>query len=110
MMKKTTAEASAHEPTADDILEDLRAVVHDAEELLRATEGHDGEKIAEIRARAEESLGSAKERLRDVGAGVEARARSAARSTDAYVRENPWTAVAIAVGVGYLVGVIGRRR
>ena len=110
MPKKATADASVHEPTVDDIVEDLRAVVRDAEALLHATEDHAGEKIAEIRARAKESMDSARERLRDVGAGVEARARSAARSTDDYVRENPWTAVAIAVGVGFLLGNIGRRR
>ncbi len=110
MPRKANPDDAVHEATADDIIEDLRAVVRDAEALLRATEGHAGEKIAEIRARAEESLGSARERLRDVGEGIEERARSAARSTDGYVRENPWTAVAIAVGVGFLLGQIGRRR
>jgi ElaB/YqjD/DUF883 family membrane-anchored ribosome-binding protein len=96
--------------TTGDLLEDLKAVMRDAEALLRATEGQAGEKIAEIRARAEETLGGARERLRGAGDEVEARARTAARSTDAYVRENPWTAVAVAVGIGYLLGQLGRRR
>lgn len=101
----------AAEPvTTDDLLEDLRAVVRDAEALLRATEGQAGEKIAEIRARAEESLGSAHERLQDAGDRIEAHARSAARSADTYVRENPWTAVAIAAGIGFLLASLGRRR
>lgn len=96
--------------TTGDLLEDLKAVMRDAEALLRATEGQAGEKIAEIRAHAEETLGSARERLHDAGAEVGTRARSAARSTDTYVRENPWTAVAVAVGIGYLLGQLGRRR
>jgi ElaB/YqjD/DUF883 family membrane-anchored ribosome-binding protein len=103
-------EDAAEPVTAETIIEDLRAVVRDTEALLRATEGQAGEKIAGIRARVEESLGGAKERLHQAGAGVESQARSAARSTDTYVRENPWAAVAIAAGIGYLLGSIGRRR
>jgi ElaB/YqjD/DUF883 family membrane-anchored ribosome-binding protein len=33
-----------------------------------------------------------------------------ASSADDYVRENPWTAVAVAVGIGFLLGAINRRR
>ncbi len=107
MSKKSS---SAHEATVDDLVDDLKAVVRDAEALLRATEGHAGEKIAEVRARAEASLESAKERLKDAGNEFGERARSAARTTDAYVRENPWTAIAIAVGIGFLIGSETRRR
>ena len=110
MSKKAADADAAPDVSVEDFMEDLRAVVRDAEALLRATEGHAGEKIAEIRARAEESLGSAKERLRDAGADIGTRARSAASSADTYVRENPWTAVAVAVGIGYLLGVGTRRR
>jgi ElaB/YqjD/DUF883 family membrane-anchored ribosome-binding protein len=109
MQNKT--EGDAPEPaTVEALFEDLRAVVRDAEALLRATEGEAGEKIAEIRARAAQSLHAARERLDEAGAGVGERARSAARSTDAYVHENPWAAVAIAAGIGFLVGSLGRRR
>jgi ElaB/YqjD/DUF883 family membrane-anchored ribosome-binding protein len=96
--------------TAETLVEDLRAVMRDAEELLRATEGQAGQRIAEIRARAEASLRSARARLAEAGAGIESRARDAARSTDAYVHENPWTAIGIAAGIGFLLGFLGRRR
>ncbi len=96
--------------TAADLLEDLRAVVRDAEALLRATEGQAGEKVAEIRARVENTLHGARERLKEKGADVELKARAAARSTDTYVHENPWVAIGIAAGIGFLVGFVGRRR
>ena len=96
--------------TVEDLLKDLGAVMRDAEALLHATEGQAGEKIAEARARAEESLGSARERMQSAGADFQTRARSAAKSADTYVRENPWTAVAIAAGIGYLLAQLGRRR
>lgn len=93
-----------------DIIEDLRTVVRDAESLLRATEGQLGDHVAEVRGRIEGKLEEAKEKLYDAGAAKAERVRDAARSTDTYVRENPWTAVAIAAGVGFLIGAIGRRR
>ena len=96
--------------TAEDILEDLRAVVQDAEALLKATEGQAGEKVAEIRARVKESLGSVRERMQDTGDGIKTRTRAAAQSADEYVHENPWVAVGIAAGIGFLIGSLGRRR
>ena len=92
-----------------DVLEDLRTVVRDAEALLRATDGQVGERVEEIRARVEETLDSARERLKEAGEGKAARMKAVARSTETYVRENPWTAILIAAGIGYLLGA-GRRR
>ena len=109
-MPRETREDTAHQVTTETLFEDLRAVVRDAEALLQATEGQAGEKIAEIRARAEESLRGAHQRLQEAGAGIEARARAAANSADTYVHKNPWAAVAIAAGIGYLLGSFGRRR
>lgn len=109
MPKAKRAEAKER-VTTDDLLEDLKAVMRDGEALLRATEGEVGEKIAEARARAEESLGSARERLEEAKEDLGARARTAAHSADVYVRENPWTAVAVAVGIGFLLGSLNRRR
>lgn len=96
--------------TVESLLDGLRAVIRDAEALLRATEGTAGEHIEEARARAEESLNGARRRMRDAGAGMETSAREAASAADRYVRANPWTAVAVAAGIGYLLGQIGRRR
>ncbi len=38
------------------------------------------------------------------------KSRAAARATDAYVHESPWTAIGIAAGIGLVVGLaLGRR-
>lgn len=101
---------TADNVTVEDLMEDLKAVVQDAEQLLRETENQAGERIEEIRARAEASLGGAKERLRAAGADLGTRAREAGRTADDYVHENPWPAIGIAAGVGFLLGLLGRRR
>ncbi|MEQ1578951.1 MAG: DUF883 family protein [Steroidobacteraceae bacterium] len=98
------------EVTTDKLLADLQAVVADAEALLKATAGHAGEKVQEARARAEESLAAARERLGDVQDDALRQARELVTSGEEYVRENPWGAIGIAAGVGVLVGLLLGRR
>ena len=92
------------------LVEDLKVVMHDAEALLRATSSQTGEKIQEVRARAEESLRQAKVRLEQVEEEALKRAREVAQATEEYVRENPWQSVGIAAGIGLLVGLLLSRR
>lgn len=85
---------------------DLQTLMSDAEELLRATAGNPGEKISAVRARAEESLRSVRDRL----SAAELEVANQARSADHYVHENPWRSMALAGGVAFLTGLlIGRR-
>ena len=106
----TTANAANAEVTTDQLLADLKTVMNDAEALLRATSSQTGEKIQEVRARAEESLRQAKQRLMSIEDEALRRAREVADATDEYVRENPWQSVGIAAGVGLLVGLLLARR
>jgi ElaB/YqjD/DUF883 family membrane-anchored ribosome-binding protein len=102
--------ATPNEVTTDQLLADLKTVMSDAEALLRATSAQTGEKIQEVRARAEESLRQAKARLSSIEDEALRRAREVADATDEYVRENPWQSVGIAAGVGLLVGLLLARR
>jgi ElaB/YqjD/DUF883 family membrane-anchored ribosome-binding protein len=96
--------------TKDKLIEDLKVVAQDVEELLKATANQTGEKIAAARARAQESLRSAQIRLTAAGDEMTAQVHAAADAADDYVRDNPWQAVGIAAGVAFLVGyLIGRR-
>lgn len=96
--------------TSEKLMQDLRLVVGDAEELLKATASQTGEKVAQLRARTEESLRGARARLEAAGHDVGLAARDAARQVNAQVQEHPWTAIGIAAGLGLLVGlVLGRK-
>jgi ElaB/YqjD/DUF883 family membrane-anchored ribosome-binding protein len=96
--------------SADKLIEDLHVVVRDAEDLLKATASQAGEKIQQARARAEESVRQAKERLAGLEDEALAKARAVANDADQYVREKPWQAVGIAAGIGLVIGLlIGRR-
>lgn len=98
------------EVTTDQLVADLKTVMQDAEALLKATSAQTGEKIQEIRARAEESLRQARVRLSDVEEEALRRAREISDSAEDYVRENPWQSVGIAAGVGLLLGLLLSRR
>ena len=94
----------------DQIAADMRAVITDAEELLRATAGATGERLAAVRARVEDRLRDAREKLSRLDDAVIDQAKEAARSADEYVHKHPWGAVGIAAVAGLLVGVMISRR
>lgn len=92
------------------LVQDLRLVVEDAEDLLKATASQAGEKVNAARARAEESIRAAKARLAGGAEDVAERTRAAAQMTDQYVHEKPWIAIGAGAGLGFLIGyLIGRR-
>lgn len=96
--------------TKDKLVQDLRIVISDAEDLLRATAGQAGEKAAAAREKIQDSLHRAKVKLAEAEDIMIDKTREAARATDEYVHDNPWRAVGIAVGVGLFIGLlIGRR-
>jgi ElaB/YqjD/DUF883 family membrane-anchored ribosome-binding protein len=98
------------EVTKEQLIDDFKRVVSDAEALLKATAKHGGEEFDDVRARAEESLGVAKARLADERAVLVGRTKDAARATDAYIHKNPWQAIGVAAGVGLVVGLLTGRR
>ena len=106
----TATEVGVEKATTGRLMEDLKSVVADAEELLKATANQTGERITTARAKAEESLKAAKARLAGEKAAVVARTRAAAKSTDDYVRGNPWMTVGIAVAFGLVLGILAARR
>lgn len=94
----------------DKLMEDLRLVVADAEELLRATANQAGEGAAVARSRIQESLQVVKERLAAAEDTVMERTREVAKDADQYVHDNPWQAIGISACVGAIVGMLIARR
>lgn len=94
----------------EQLVSDMKSAIADAEDMLQATADQAGDKFANLRARIQERLKGAKARLADAEEALVAKSRAAARATDEYVHESPWTAIGVAAGVGLLIGLaIGRR-
>ena len=104
------AESESADVTKAQLIHDFKAVVADAEALLKATAGQGGETMAAARAKVVESLAAAKAKMTDAEAALLARTKAAAKATDEYVHGHPWQAIGIAASVGVVVGLlIGRR-
>ena len=92
------------------LVSDLKVVISDTEELLRATAGAAGEKVGDLRERLTIRLRDTKERIVDLEVALVEKSKAAARATDDFVHEEPWKAVGVAAAVGLALGVlIGRR-
>jgi ElaB/YqjD/DUF883 family membrane-anchored ribosome-binding protein len=89
---------------------DLKVVVADAEELLRATASQAGEKVGVARERIQASLASARVKLAETERAVLDKTKQAAKATDEYVHDHPWHAVGVAAVVGFLLGALITRR
>lgn len=100
----------AGDVSKEKLVQDLRLVISDAEELLKATAANAGEKVSAARERIQDRIHSAKIKLAEAEEALMLKTREAARATDAFVHDNPWYAVGIAAGAGLIVGMlIGRR-
>jgi len=94
----TTAEAN------ELLVRDLKALISDAEALVKATAGQAGEKLAEVRARLAAALESAKDTCDSLGGKTVA----TAKATDRCIREHPYETIGVAFGVGLVIGLLVR--
>ncbi len=106
----TTTDPDVEDITREKLMEDLKVLVTDAEELLKATASQTAEPIAAARAKAEESLKAARARLAEAQEPVIEKTKAAAKCADEYVRANPWRAVGIAAAAGFILGILDSRR
>ena len=92
------------------LVNDLRVVISDAEELLRCTAGDVSVGASEMRSRIQASLQQAKANVLQLQEAAVAKAKAAGVAADDYVHESPWKAIGAAACVGLALGVlIGRR-
>jgi ElaB/YqjD/DUF883 family membrane-anchored ribosome-binding protein len=84
----------------------MHSLAEDARALLHATSEVAGDKVAEARGR----LSAALERSKEMYDDARAKAIAGAKAGDKLVRNNPYAALGIAVGVGALIGYILSRR
>jgi ElaB/YqjD/DUF883 family membrane-anchored ribosome-binding protein len=96
----TTQEANSR------LANDLKVVMRDAEDLLKATAGQAGEKIGEVRNRLAGALDSAKNTYHN----LQDKTAEAAKATDRVIRDHPYESIGLAFGVGLLIGVLVGRR
>ena len=92
--------------TTDKLRADLRVLAADMEALLTATASQTGQHVAQVRARAEESLQAARVRVAEMQSVALERTRAGGRAADAYAHANPWQVLAIGTFAGLVLGLV----
>ncbi len=105
MMEKIPTQTGAR----DQLLNDLKSVIQDAETWLRSS-SLTGDDLKAAKEKFERTLLGAKDDLLRYQEVVVEKTKEAAKATDEYVHENPWRSIAIGAGVGLLLGVAISRR
>jgi ElaB/YqjD/DUF883 family membrane-anchored ribosome-binding protein len=101
--------AESKDPSRQKLATDLKTVVTDAEDYLRASVGQAGQGYAAARSNLEQSLAAAKAQIADAQRAIGEKTRAAARATDSYVHDRPWESIALGASVGLLLGLLARR-
>ena len=101
-----TRSADEIERSTERLLQELHAIVHDGEELLRTSPPESGEKGQAAREKLAAALEVAKETRRR----LEESAVTGAKQADRLIREYPYQSLGIAFGIGLLIGVLANRK
>ncbi len=109
-ISRANGSASSVNGAAKDTSGDMKALVRDAQSLLSAAASLTGNKADELRERGMELLDQALGRAGKYQDQAMVKGKELAHSADVYVKDNPWRTVAMAAGVGLLLGVILGRK
>jgi len=109
-ISRANGSASSVNGSARDTGNDMKALVRDAQSLLSAAAALTGNKADELRERGMELLDQALGKAGKYQDQALVRGKELARTADVYVKDNPWRTVAVAAGVGLLLGVILGRK
>lgn len=89
---------------------DVRSMLRDAQSMLSGAASLTGEKAEQLRERGMELLDRAVGGASHFSGQAVERGKEMAHCADDYVKDNPWRTVAIAAGVGVVVGMLISRK
>ena len=103
-------ERGHEEVSKEKLMDDMKTLARDAEELLKVTASEVGDKMSEQAKAARSRLAEALERAKISCARWEDKTVAAARATDKAIRQHPYESAGVAFVVGILIGVLVTRR
>jgi ElaB/YqjD/DUF883 family membrane-anchored ribosome-binding protein len=107
---RATANEAAVNGKLDDANTDVKALVKDAQSLLTAAAALTGTKADDLRERGMAMLDVALGKAGKYQDQAVVKGKELAKTADVYVKDNPWRTVAVAAGVGLVVGVVLGRK
>lgn len=92
--------------TNDDLAADMKRLMESVEELVGAAADTADSKMEAVRAKAESTLAQVRANAENAKQAVVEKTEEISQKTDEYVRENPWSSVGFAAGIGLLIGLL----
>lgn len=93
--------------TPKELLAELQALIGEAQSMMsESISEHSAEAMSNLRERFD----AAQERFSEAYAGARKQVVAGAKYTDEKIRANPYQSIAIAAGVGLLIGIVAGRR
>lgn len=105
-----TTEQKKETVNTEVLVADFKALIADAENLIKATANQEEGPLSAIRSKTMETLNSAKENFSEIEGTLTDKAKEVADTADEFVHRSPWQAVGVAAGLGLLIGLLISRR
>jgi len=105
-MSQTTVQMSLGKQK---IIEDIKVLLNDSEELVRLSATLPAEGVDALRTRLRDHVDAARNALETAQSSAQERYRASLDGTVQYTRDNPWQALGIAAGIGFLAGILVSR-
>ncbi|GAC1310113.1 MAG: hypothetical protein NVSMB10_17670 [Steroidobacteraceae bacterium] len=83
--------------------------IDNVQDLTDALKDVNTPEIARVKAKVKIALAAARSALADGASQVKSQAKQVSKTTDTYVRDNPWQVVGIAAIIGLAVGILATR-
>jgi ElaB/YqjD/DUF883 family membrane-anchored ribosome-binding protein len=96
--------------TRDNLIDEFSGMLGEAEDMLKRAADETGDKARDLRSQVETKLLHAKLRLQELQGQAADQAKEAARATDDYVHDNPWTSIGVAAAIGFVAGLLLNRK
>jgi ElaB/YqjD/DUF883 family membrane-anchored ribosome-binding protein len=110
MTTELTTNFGSVEAKKDVLVKDIKAVVGDADVLLRGIAGATADSYAATRAKVEGKLSDAKTRFEETRTQIAERAQGIVDTGQAYVKGNPWKVAGATATIGLVIGYLLSRR
>ena len=101
--------AAGSETTPDAFLADLRTFVAEAQKLLEASPG-ENENHAELAVELRERFEAARDRFNEIYSTAKKKVVAGGKYADETIRSNPYQSIAVAAGIGLVIGILVGRR
>lgn len=92
--------------TSDRATKEIKSLISDAQDMFNSATSASADKASALRDEGMRMLENALSAARDMQSSALETGKEMASTADDYVRENPWTTVAISAGVALLLGAV----